>query len=97
MGTHINRHVFPQAPSPTMTSLRRISAMLITHEQAVSGRSLCVIKGRYKVGESTRTTCEVVCVGVVMLWRKVGDGKMMLRVDHQLTFDEASAGARLIA
>lgn len=26
---HINRHVFPQAPSPTMTSLRRISAMLL--------------------------------------------------------------------
>jgi hypothetical protein len=27
--THINRQVFPQAPSPTMTSLRRISAMMI--------------------------------------------------------------------
>lgn len=26
--THINRQVFPQAPSPTMTSLRRISAIL---------------------------------------------------------------------
>lgn len=26
--TYINRQVFPQAPSPTMTSLRRISAML---------------------------------------------------------------------
>ncbi len=26
--TYIRRHVFPQAPSPTMTSLRRISAML---------------------------------------------------------------------
>jgi hypothetical protein len=26
--THINRQVFPQAPSPTMTSLRRISAMV---------------------------------------------------------------------
>ena len=27
-GTYIKRQVFPQAPSPTMTSLRRISAML---------------------------------------------------------------------
>ena len=27
-GTYISRQVFPQAPSPTMTSLRRISAML---------------------------------------------------------------------
>ena len=27
-GTYIRRQVFPQAPSPTMTSLRRISAML---------------------------------------------------------------------
>lgn len=26
--THINRHVFPQAPSPTMTSFRRSSAIL---------------------------------------------------------------------
>ena len=26
--THINRQVLPQAPSPTMTSLRRISAIL---------------------------------------------------------------------
>ncbi len=26
-GTHINKQVLPQAPSPTMTSLRRISAM----------------------------------------------------------------------
>ncbi len=26
--THIRRQVFPQAPSPTMTSLRRISAMI---------------------------------------------------------------------
>ena len=28
MDTYINRQVFPQAPSPTMTSLRRISAIL---------------------------------------------------------------------
>lgn len=27
MNTYINKHVFPQAPSPTMTSLRRISAI----------------------------------------------------------------------
>jgi len=27
-GTYINRHVLPQAPSPTITSLRRISAMV---------------------------------------------------------------------
>lgn len=27
-GTHINKHVFPQAPSPTMTSFRRSSAIL---------------------------------------------------------------------
>lgn len=27
--TYINRHVFPQAPSPTMTSFRRSSAILI--------------------------------------------------------------------
>ncbi len=29
--THIKRQVFPQAPSPTMTSLRRISAILLSH------------------------------------------------------------------
>lgn len=28
VATHINRHVFPQAPSPTMTSFRRSSAIL---------------------------------------------------------------------
>jgi hypothetical protein len=27
--THINKQVLPHAPSPTMTSLRRISAMVI--------------------------------------------------------------------
>ena len=27
IGTHMSRQVFPQAPSPTMTSLRRISAI----------------------------------------------------------------------
>jgi hypothetical protein len=27
--TYINRQVFPQAPSPTITSFRRISAMLM--------------------------------------------------------------------
>ncbi len=27
-GTNINRQVLPQAPSPTMTSFRRISAMV---------------------------------------------------------------------
>jgi hypothetical protein len=27
--THMSRQVLPQAPSPTMTSLRRISAILI--------------------------------------------------------------------
>lgn len=27
--TNISRHVFPHAPSPTMTSLRRISAILM--------------------------------------------------------------------
>jgi hypothetical protein len=26
--THINKQVLPQAPSPTMTSFRRISAMM---------------------------------------------------------------------
>ena len=35
-GTYMSRQVFPQAPSPTMTSLRRISAMLdrCTRQQA---------------------------------------------------------------
>lgn len=28
--THMSRQVFPQAPSPTMTSLRRISAICAT-------------------------------------------------------------------
>jgi hypothetical protein len=28
-GTYINKQVFPQAPSPTMTSFRRISAMMV--------------------------------------------------------------------
>ncbi len=30
--THINKQVFPQAPSPTMTSLRRISAITAAAE-----------------------------------------------------------------
>jgi hypothetical protein len=29
--SYINRQVFPQAPSPTMTSLRRISAMMMAN------------------------------------------------------------------
>ena len=29
---YINRQVFPQAPSPTMTSLRRISAIVVAGE-----------------------------------------------------------------
>jgi hypothetical protein len=28
MGTYINKQVLPQAPSPTMTSFRRISAIV---------------------------------------------------------------------
>lgn len=28
-GTHMSRQVFPQAPSPTITSLRRISAIIV--------------------------------------------------------------------
>jgi hypothetical protein len=32
--THINKQVFPQAPSPTMTSLRRISAMAAADDYA---------------------------------------------------------------
>lgn len=31
--THINKHVLPQAPSPTMTSFRRISAMATRGER----------------------------------------------------------------
>lgn len=30
---YINKQVFPQAPSPTMTSLRRISAMMATADE----------------------------------------------------------------
>lgn len=29
VGTYMSRQVFPQAPSPTITSLRRISAMMV--------------------------------------------------------------------
>lgn len=37
--THINKHVLPQAPSPTMTSLRLISAILaVDCELFVEGR-----------------------------------------------------------
>lgn len=36
LATYINRQVFPHAPSPTMTSLRRISAILDIHELHVS-------------------------------------------------------------
>lgn len=35
--TYINRQVLPQAPSPTMTSLRRISAILRTGEARSAG------------------------------------------------------------
>ena len=44
-GTHIKRQVFPQAPSPTMTSLRRISAMLYrcTRQHALA---LAELKGQ---------------------------------------------------
>lgn len=33
--TYISRQVFPQAPSPTMTSLRRISAILMAKSVSV--------------------------------------------------------------
>lgn len=55
-GTHMRRQVFPQAPSPTMTSLRRISAILrngVTMRAAgevveggeVGGGERCVVSG----------------------------------------------------
>lgn len=31
--THMSRQVFPQAPSPTMTSFRRISAMMVVQKE----------------------------------------------------------------
>jgi hypothetical protein len=34
-GTHINKQVLPQAPSPTMTSFRRISAMATRGERGL--------------------------------------------------------------
>jgi hypothetical protein len=33
--THMSRQVFPQAPSPTMTSLRRISAICAMEQRAL--------------------------------------------------------------
>ena len=48
LGAHIRRQVFPQAPSPTMTSLRRISAMATTHATHVSERRFCGMKDRWK-------------------------------------------------
>ena len=36
--TYINRQVLPQAPSPTMTSLRRISAMAARRAIRTSGQ-----------------------------------------------------------
>jgi len=48
LGAHIRRHVFPQAPSPTMTSLRRISAMTTTHATHVSERRLCGMKDGFE-------------------------------------------------
>ena len=39
---YIKRQVFPQAPSPTITSLRRISAILIAHDTRVSRLSFGV-------------------------------------------------------
>lgn len=35
--TYMSRQVFPQAPSPTITSFRRISAMAKTGVRAVGG------------------------------------------------------------
>lgn len=35
--THMRRQVFPQAPSPTMTNLRRISAICATGQQEPAG------------------------------------------------------------
>lgn len=35
--TYINKQVLPQAPSPTMTSLRRISAMMLMGSSSVDG------------------------------------------------------------
>lgn len=44
--THINRHVFPQAPSPTMTSFRRSSAILEKVFDADGREGRCRCDGR---------------------------------------------------
>jgi len=56
---HIRRQVFPQAPSPTMTSLRRISAMARTHATHVSERSVCGMKDGFEGVESTEVGLRV--------------------------------------
>jgi hypothetical protein len=38
IGTYMSRQVFPQAPSPTMTSLRRISAICAVGQWVCCGR-----------------------------------------------------------
>lgn len=57
--TYMSRQVFPQAPSPTMTSLRRISAIVrVSSERALGGsgeeEQLRKGKGAFGDGECNR-------------------------------------------
>lgn len=47
----MSRQVFPQAPSPTMTSLRRISAMAVDQREG-GGRGARVLKRTYRLVEA---------------------------------------------
>lgn len=77
MEAYINRQVFPQAPSPTMTSLRRISAILMGQQADVSkdsvGGQQCMYESVETIGEDVEG-CRVVVVGGVGGGGGGGDG-----------------------
>lgn len=59
----INKQVLPHAPSPTMTSLRRISVDMAGRSRLVVGGSAWVVRRR-AVGGGWRRCVEVVACGV---------------------------------
>ena len=60
--TYINRQVFPQAPSPTMTSLRRISAIFTSQKARVSKIGVGRSQMNYGYAGTVEDDIDVGCV-----------------------------------
>lgn len=76
--TYIRRQVFPQAPSPTMTSLRRISAILIAHDTRVSRLDFGVSKDAWMGVEAATVSLGVMFGGGCRVVQGEGGGARMV-------------------